>query len=340
MPGRLILVSGYTPDPVRQDYDYRAQATDAFDRCIRSKRERQARRLRNVTVTDVLPEAAKGVRGGWKKLAAIMAVATSASSGPDDLILWHDADAVPNADVEIVARSTRIARLQPSVAVWMQPGADLAAAFPAATWSAFEGVPLPQAGRRLATSNSLQSGVILIRAVHATAILSGVLAFYSSAAEAAGRLTAHLADLGVPAQLRGSQEQGPLAHHLVKSAPHRVRMVPWLQCEVRRGCDGGHFAPSFLHYAGCSFSTKRARKCLARYCDANASLDASWPKSRSQHRATAGGGGGASPFRLLRASGVTSEGRRRQCAERPGCCERHPRACAPPPSGTTAKAVR
>ena len=317
MSPRLVLVSGHTPDPVRQDYDYRAQATDAFDRCIRGKRERQVRRL-NVTVSDVLPEAAKGVRGGWKKLAAILAAA-STIGGPDDLILWHDADAVPNDGGEIVARAARIARLQPSVAIWLQPGADLAAAMPAAAWERFDGVPLSRARRSLTTSNSLQTGVILVRAAHASGVLSGALALYSSTAEATGRLTAHLAALGVPTGLRGSQEQGPLAHHLMKSAPQLVRLVPWLQCEVRRGCSSGRIAPSFLHYSGCSFSTKRARKCLARYCDANASLDASWPK---RHRT---------------GSGAVLERGHKQCAERPGCCESHPRACVAARNGVASR---
>eukprot|EP00966_Prymnesium_polylepis_P258055 5960796-Prymnesium_polylepis.1 len=272
---RVSLLSGHTPDPVRQDYDYRAQSTDAFDRCIRRKREQSTRELQsehNLTVVNQLPAGAQAVRGGWKKLIAIVNASARA-----DMLVWHDADAVPNAGGEIVARAMRIAQQQPSVALWLQPGADLVARTPAAMWRSFAGVSLAQVGNRLTTSNGLQTGVILVRASHAVALLGGALGYYSASAEANGALTAHLAGLGVPAGLRGSQEQGPLAHHLLTSAARFVRLVPWLQCEVRRGChtpEHGARVPSFLHYSGCSFSTKRARKCLARFCDVNASLDA------------------------------------------------------------------
>ena len=87
---RIVLISGHQPDPVRQDYDYRAQGTDAFDRCIRKQREHQIRRLLPNTSALGLPDTAKAIRGGWKKLAAIQS-----ASAESDLIVWHDADAVP-----------------------------------------------------------------------------------------------------------------------------------------------------------------------------------------------------------------------------------------------------
>ncbi|KAL1503022.1 hypothetical protein AB1Y20_011091 [Prymnesium parvum] len=196
MVGRVVLLSGHTPDPVRQDYDYRAQATDAFDRCIRAARERGVDRLRpNATVVPRLPEAAAAVRGGWKKLVAIHLAANGSSH--DDVVVWHDADTVPVRRGDVVARAMRIAREQPSSAVWMQPGAQLVAATPGKAWSSFAGVPLSRVAKHLTTSNSIQSGVILVRASHAAKVFGSALIYYDARAEAAGRLVHHLARLDI-----------------------------------------------------------------------------------------------------------------------------------------------
>ena len=119
----VTLVSGYVADPVRQYYDYAAQATDAFDRCISSlRRERVETLLRGeerVCAVTALPPEASAVRGGWKKLHAIANASSAAASHPDALVVWHDADAVPDVESGLVERVRRIAALQPGVAVWL-----------------------------------------------------------------------------------------------------------------------------------------------------------------------------------------------------------------------------
>lgn len=301
----VVLVSGHSADPVRQDYDYRASSTDAFDRCIHSVVTREAHKLHNVSLMHTLPPASASVRGGWKKLHAIAHAARGgASSG---LLVWHDADAVPSPEGHIAARAMRIAREQPSSALWLQPSPQLLRAAPSAGWRTFSGVPLSQVVHKLTNSNSLQTGVLLVRASYVEALITSALRFYDADAETRGKLLAHLASLGVPAGMRGSQEQGPLTYHLIKSHRDRVQLVTWLQCEVSLGCNEQMLRPSFFHYSGCSFSTKRARKCLARYCDANASVDASWRRHSTE--------------KDKRQPGV------QRCKNQPGCCQRHPRAC-------------
>ena len=69
-------------------------------------------------------------------------------------------------------------------------------------------------------------GVMVVRSSHA-ALVAGVLRLYDAKAEATGRLLDHLAGLGVPELMRGSQEQGPLAYFLLKHArPGQVQPSP------------------------------------------------------------------------------------------------------------------
>lgn len=214
----VTLVSGYVADPVRQYYDYAAQATDAFDRCISSlRRERVETLLRGeerVSAVTALPPEASAVRGGWKKLHAIANASSAAASHPDALVVWHDADAVPDVESGLVERVRRIAALQPGVAVWLQPGASLARSVPPRALHAFEGVSLADvfAGTALrrrarrgpaakATGNALQTGVLVARASRA-ALLSDALKYYDATAEAEGRLVRFIASRGVPQEFR------------------------------------------------------------------------------------------------------------------------------------------
>lgn len=306
---QVWLVTGHSPDPVRQDYDYRRQTTDAFDLCLRDVRERAVNGLKpNVSVLSELPETANRVRGGWKKLAALVSAARACHG--DGLLVWHDADAVPNGNGQIVERASQIAREQPSVAVWLQPGKRVMSKAGSALLTHFPGIPLSRVATSLTDSNSLQTGVILMRAAFAMSIMGTALKYYDANAEREGRLVSHLARLGIPTGLLGSQEQGPLTHHLVRYHRQQVQLVSWLQCEVLLGCNNSWFVPSFLHYSGCSFSTKRARKCLSRYCQANFSLHASWRRpQQSTHLSS----------RAIK---------QLPCRSVAGCCDRHPRACS------------
>lgn len=356
------LVSGYEADPVHQHYDYAAQATDAFDRCIAAQRRRGAEAAchgaAGVSAIHELPTAATAVRGGWKKLHAI---ANASLLAGDGLVVWHDADAVPTLGGQLVERVRRAAASQPDVAVWLQPGWRLAkeltagrlGSVTAGRLGSFEGVSLADVRRRVLEANALQTGVIVVRATRAD-LVTGALAYYDAAAEARGALRGHLRSRGVPEKFCHSQEQGPLAHHLLLTAPAAVRLVPWLQCEVRllgAGCrNWTRHAASFAHYSGCGFTTKNARKCVARFCSGGGdsgggqegiNVSASWRRparvQRSEWRSQVARSSELRAAALARRKTTRAPVRRRTtaaglqvptpCAERPGCCARHPRAC-------------
>ena len=152
-----------------------------------------------------------------------------------------------------------------------------------------------------------------------------------------GRVTATSSPRDPPRNRRRySQEQGPLAYHLLTTEPAAVRLVSWLQCEVRLGCSAAAMRASFAHYSGCGFSTKNARKCLHRYCAArpNTTVDAAASWSRPSGRVATHDRGrgerlrGASSVRAAEAAANEAQA----CARRPGCCERHPRVCSRPAS--------
>lgn len=372
VPLPVHLVSGYEADPVRQHYDYAAQATDAFDRCIASQRRRGVDAVCQgavgVSASHELPVVATAVRGGWKKLHAI--ANASLAAGRDGLVVWHDADAVPTLGGQLVERVRRAAASQPDVAVWLQPGWQLTSALTGSgatprragaglgagsglsrQLGSFEGVSLADVRHRVREANALQTGVLVVRAARAE-LVTGALEYYDAAAEARGTLRRHLRSRGVPEHFCHSQEQGPLAHHLLSTAPAAVRLVPWLQCEVRLlGADcrnWSRYVASFAHFSGCGFTTKNARKCVARFCrggggggNEGINVSASWRRparvQRGQWRGQVAAHGGELRAAALRK--ITRAPVRRRttraglqasapCTERPGCCARHPRACA------------
>lgn len=353
---------------MRQHYDYAAQATDAFDRCIASQRRRGVeaalRGAAGVSASHELPAAAAAVRGGWKKLHAI---ANASLAAGDGLVVWHDADAIPSLGGRLVERVRRAAASQPDVAVWLQPGWQLTSSLtsggtqgharpgPGRAGSrlsrrlgSFEGVSLADVRNLVLEANALQTGVLVVRAARAE-LVTGALEYYDAAAEARGVLRGHLRSRGVPERFCHSQEQGPLAHHLLSTAPAAVRLVPWLQCEVRllgANCrNWSRYVASFAHFSGCGFTTKNARKCVARFCNGGGdgiNVSASWSRparaQRGEWRGQVTRRGELRAAALARRRIVRSPVRHRTamsglqapapCTERPGCCARHPRACA------------
>lgn len=312
---RVHLVSGYDPDPVRQEYDYRARATDAFDRCIAHLREELAAHLvRNnggsaatgVVVTAEerrFPPTAAAVKGGWKKLHAL---AEAAKDGAYDVLIWHDADALPTKFGPLIEYVQRIVSKQPTVALWLQPGqlfrhARLSEA-QRKHWPTFGGLDLQSIGHQVRNFMDLQTGVLVVRASHA-ALVTDALELYNATAEASGKLVEHLLQRGVPRRFVGAQEQGPLTHHLLQrttagssssSNAGAVRLVPWLQCEAidgERGCaqSWNTTTPGFYHYSGCGYDQARARRCLSTMCpdrgsgqSVTRSTAASWSAGKAQ----------------------------------------------------------
>lgn len=267
------------------------------------------------------------VRGGWKKLIAI-SIASNQSLVRGGLIVWHDADTMLNPNGELIARVRQAAAEDPDTDIWMQPGADLLASTPSSTWRCFKGERLSSLARRVTNANSLQAGVIIVRA-SAARTLTAVLHYYDAAAEARGQLFQHLKQVGIPEKFCSSQEQGPLIYYLLRHAARRVRLVGWLQHEVLLGesvASRAHI-PSFHHYSGCSFTTKRARKCIARYCVANRTRSeaASWHAVHPTRQ-----GGTRMKFRgdisMKKGSVKTRRQATGRCEALPGCCTRHPRA--------------
>ena len=265
-PLPLTLISGAVFQPLSGS-DY----ARGFDDCIEATRHASVSRLvrssRGAVSTfdlETLPlNSHAEFRGSWKKLVAIEAAARNRSS--HGLLLWHDADTVPSAerDASVVERARAIAKLQPEVDVWLQPGIELLRSTPARYWSGLEGVPLSSVRIKWHVhrigDKALQAGVLLVRA-NASSVVTGALKLY-------GRETT----LG---KFGGTQDQGPLIYHLLQNHAERVRLVGWLQREV-----GPHIieavptlrgvSPSFLHFAGCSYTPSRAKACVAAICGAN-----------------------------------------------------------------------
>ena len=289
--GRIRLASGNNPDPVRQDYDYVARSQDSsisrFGRCMGDLRKRGVATLLaseiHVTSAERLPPSTGGVKGGWKKLVAILEAAKHA-----DIVVWHDGDAVPTASGRLIERVRHITAKQPHVALWLQPSGSLLRHLAPTQWQHdFGGVSLDSVRSNVLTSNDVQSGVMVVRSSHA-ALFADTLRLYDAQAEARGLLVDHLISLGVPKALSGLQEQGPLTHMLLQNATAaKVRLVPWLQCQARLAdCDRPASQPTaFVHYAGCTFDSMRAQECLHSYCAEWSRVNESIPTDRTREDA-------------------------------------------------------
>ena len=140
----------------------------------------------------------------------------------------------------------------------------------------------------------------------------------------------------------GSQEQGPLTHHLLQAGPRTVQLVGWLQCERRAGLCNDAIAnpPAFEHFAGCSFDHKKVKRCLFLLgClppNATGPVDtrASWMRmvavhageltSRRRPRSDTHSGQ-LVPHAVI--SRPQAQAARNSYCSTHRCCQRHPRAC-------------
>ena len=160
---RIHIISGHHPDPVNQDYNYRRRTTDVLDRCLQGRREASiaalVARAINVSANEHSLTADPSIKGGWKKLKAIELAARNS-----DIVVWHDADALPARHSTLIRHIRQIAALQPTVGLWLAPGPRLLQQRSLlSAWRSLAGLPLSEARALVQDSNSLQTGVLVVR---------------------------------------------------------------------------------------------------------------------------------------------------------------------------------
>ena len=225
---------------------------------------------------------ASTVHKQWKKLVAIRAAAQRA-----DLVIWHDADALPHPRGEIVRRFRRLAALQPDVDLWLDAGLEMKLSRTFDQKAYFEGVPLAEYMRLglMKNGESLSTSTMLMRGGDRANIVTGVLEIYERARRAGIQISDKPAMNSflkqhekIPSSFVWAAEQGPLLWRLHEThRQKRVRVINWLErtwtfpTYVRTQLGKSEaflrptYWPSFIHLGACN-TESGAPKCANRFC--------------------------------------------------------------------------
>lgn len=239
-----------------------------------ARRDGDRDRVRTLNI-ERLPSVARYLRQ-WKKLAGLAAAGVAesarAQASEDDLVIWHDGDALPHPSGDIVERARQVAAAQPDVDVWVDVGDVSLMTLPAMLHhhdanNSLLGVPLSvlvkQAGHygRPLKSISINTGVIMMRAAAAAALGNEILdLYYNAEAGAAGEwaMIHHMQNnASVPARFSLAAEQGVFTWHLLSRWRNRTRVVSWLTRDAPLHVCHTQWLhpirqPSFVHFSGCS----------------------------------------------------------------------------------------
>ena len=122
----------------------------------------------------------------WKKLAGIIAAAEMGA----ELIIWHDGDAVPHPQGELIARARLVAAAQSDTDFWVPPGEPALYSLPLMSraddfWG--DSMATIKKSRIRLHSISMHTGVILMRSGPGKRMAEGVIArYYDANASSAG----------------------------------------------------------------------------------------------------------------------------------------------------------
>ena len=227
----IVIVSGYSiTNQTSTGHGRRLQSGDNFGSdatqkwlvCVRRMMHDAWGHLKNsddsVRLLNIanLP-AANELKAQWKKLAGIIAAAEMGA----DLIVWHDGDAMPHPQGELVARARLLAAAQPTTDFWVAPGEPSLYGLPFMTreddfWG--DTMVAVKRTRVRLHSISMHTGVMMMRAAAGRRMAEQVISRYYDA-DVAAMGADHLSWLVLPCP--------SITFHARPSPSMAVHHLPW-----------------------------------------------------------------------------------------------------------------